>query len=140
MCIRDSNGLYNLDANGSYPEPNTGLFSHTGKPEDMGRFKIPTLRNVALTAPYMHDGSIATLDEVLDHYAAGGRTITNGPYAGSVGSDNPHKSPLIEEFTLSDQERQALLAFLNALTDQEFITAERFSNPWPAGSPAHGQP
>ena len=44
--------------------------------DDVGRFKAPTLRNVAITAPYMHDGSAATLSEVLDHYAGGGRTIT----------------------------------------------------------------
>jgi cytochrome c peroxidase len=48
----------------------------------MGRFRTPTLRNVALTAPYMHDGSIATLDAVLDHYREGGRTIVDGPHAG----------------------------------------------------------
>lgn len=134
----DNTGLYNLDANGSYPEPNTGIFRFTGKPEDMGRFKVPTLRNIALTAPYMHDGSVATLDEVLDHYAAAGRTISSGPHAG-VGSDNPHKSQLVTRFTLTAQERQALLDFLHALTDQTFLTAPQFSNPWPPGSPAHGQ-
>ena len=50
--------------------------SKTEKAEDVGKFKAPTLRNIALTAPYMHDGSIATLDEVIDHYAAGGRLVT----------------------------------------------------------------
>ncbi len=50
-----------------------------GKPEDVGKFKAPTLRNIAVTAPYMHDGSIATLDDVIEHYAAGGRTIADGP-------------------------------------------------------------
>ncbi|MEZ4587129.1 MAG: hypothetical protein R2909_12070 [Gemmatimonadales bacterium] len=59
----------------------------------MGKFKAPSLRNVALTAPYMHDGSIATLDEVLDHYMAGGRTVREGPHAG-VGRASPFKSPL----------------------------------------------
>lgn len=72
-------GLYDLDGKGAYPAPNTGLLEHTGRPEDMGRFRAPTLRNVEVTAPYMHDGSIATLDEVIDHYAAGGRTIAAGP-------------------------------------------------------------
>ena len=135
----DNTGLYNLDQNGSYPEPNTGVYSHTGQLEDMGHFKVPTLRNIALTAPYMHDGSIATLDEVLDHYAAGGRTIASGLYAG-VGSENPHKSQLVTGFTLTAADRQALLDYLNALTDEEFITDPRHSNPWSPGSPAHGQP
>lgn len=135
----DNTGLYNLDQDGSYPAPNTGLFSVTGNPSDMGKFKVPTLRNVGVTAPYMHDGSIATLDEVLDHYAAGGRTIASGPNAG-VGSDNPHKSQLVTGFTLTPEERQALLDYLQALTDDAFLTDARFSNPWPAGSPAHGLP
>ena len=135
----DNTGLYNLGPDGAYPEPNTGLFRLTGNPADMGKFKVPTLRNVAVTAPYMHDGSIATLEEVLDHYAAGGRTITSGPHTG-VGSDNPHKSPLIEPFDLTANERLALVAFLEALTDEAFLTDARFSNPWPAGSAAHGAP
>ena len=66
-------------------------FEITREPEDIGKFKAPTLRNIAVTAPYMHDGSVATLEEVIDHYAAGGRTITAGPNAG-VGNDNPNKS------------------------------------------------
>ena len=61
-----NNGLYNLDGKGAYPHENTGLFALTGKPRDMGRFKAPTLRNIAVTSPYMHDGSVATLEEVLD--------------------------------------------------------------------------
>ena len=127
-----NNGLYNLDGNGLYPEPNYGLFLFTERPEDMGRFKAPTLRNIELTAPYMHDGSIATLDEVIDHYAAGGRTITEGPNAG-VGSENPNKSGFVKGFTLTAEERAGVLAFLRALTDQEFITNPAFSNPWPEG-------
>ncbi len=67
---------------------------------DVGKFKAPTLRNIAVTAPYMHDGSIPTLEGVLDHYAAGGRKIVSGPYAGN-GHDNPNKDPLIGGFTLS---------------------------------------
>jgi cytochrome c peroxidase len=51
---------------------------------DMGKFKAPTLRNIAVTAPYMHDGSAATLDDVFEHYQAGGRTISSGPYAGTA--------------------------------------------------------
>lgn len=122
-------GLYNLDAQGSYPWPNTGVHEITGRLEDMGRFRAPSLRNIAVTAPYMHDGSIATLDEVIDHYAAGGRTIEEGPNAG-VGRDNPLKSHFVTGFTLDDAERAALLAFLNALTDEDFLTDPAYSDPW----------
>jgi len=125
-------GLYNLDGNGAYPPDNIGLEEHTGRAQDMGRFKAPTLRNVAVTAPYMHDGSIATLDDVLDHYAAGGRTITGGRYAG-VGRDNPLKSAFVSGFTLTSQERADLLAFLHALTDEQFLNDPRFADPWQAG-------
>lgn len=139
----DNNALYNIDidgdgeGDGAYPEPNQGLIVHTGNAEHMGRFKVPTLRNIALTAPYMHDGSIATLDEVLDHYAAGGRTIESGPNAGD-GSQSPLKSEFITGFTITAEERQAVIDYLHALTDQDFIEAERFSNPWPPEHPASG--
>ena len=96
----------------------------------MGSFKAPTLRNIELTAPYMHDGSIATLDGVLiDHYGRGGRLITDGPYAGD-GSTNPFKSGFIRGFTLTDQEKQDVLNFLKSLTDTDFITNPHFSDPF----------
>ena len=95
----------------------------------MGKFKTPTLRNIALTAPYMHDGSIPTLEGVLDHYAAGGRTIASGPRSG-VGHDNPNKDPLIAGFTLSAADRADLIAFLQSLTDEEVRHDPRFANPW----------
>ncbi len=132
-----NNGLYNIDGNGAYPPHNTGLHEFTQRPEDMGRFKAPTLRNIALTAPYMHDGSIASLDEVIDHYAAGGRTLADGPFAGD-GSANPHKSGFVQGFQLTTAERLGLLDFLLALTDSSFIAEPRFANPWPVGSVARG--
>lgn len=122
-------GLYNVGGTGAYPPGNTGVHAITGKPTDMGRFRAPTLRNIAVTAPYMHDGSIATLSEVLDHYAAGGRTLTEGPHAG-VGSANPGKSSLIVGFDLSAQERADVLAFLESLTDEGLLTGARWSDPW----------
>jgi cytochrome c peroxidase len=117
-------GLYNLDGQGAYPEPNTGAQRVTGRPDEMGKFRAPTLRNVALTAPYMHDGSLATLEEVLDHYAAGGRAIATGPQAGD-GRASPLKDPLIAGFELSSEERAALIAFLHALTDESFVERAR---------------
>ncbi len=123
-------GLYNVDGRGAYPEPNTGVYAVTGDPADMGRFKAPTLRNIAVTAPYMHDGSLRTLDDVLAHYEAGGRTIGLGPQRGN-GSRNPLKSRFITGFTLTTDEHDDLLAFLDSLTDQSFLTDPRFANPWP---------
>lgn len=123
-----NNGLYNIDGSGRYPADNTGLHDLTGDRWDMGRFKAPTLRNIALTAPYMHDGSIASLQEVIDHYASGGRRIEDGEFAGD-GSRNPYKSVFIRGFELEEQERADLLAFLSALTDPSVLTDERFADP-----------
>ena len=123
-----NNGLYNIDGRGGYPEGNRGLYEHTSNARDMGRFRAPSLRNITLTAPYMHDGSIATLDGVIDHYAAGGRTVTDGPNAG-IGSESPLKNIFIHGFTLTEGERADLLAFLAALTDDAFIQDPRFQDP-----------
>ena len=123
-------GLYNLDGRGTYPTPNTGVHAVTDDPADMGRFKAPSLRNIALTAPYMYDGSIATLAEVIKHYEAGGRTVTTGPRQG-VGADNPLKSEFVKGFELTDDERADLVAFLESLTDHAFISDPRFADPWP---------
>jgi cytochrome c peroxidase len=122
-------GLYNLDPTGAYPEPNTGVFNVTKNPADMGRFKAPTLRNIAVTAPYMHDGSIATLEEVLDHYEAGGRTIASGPNAG-IGSANPRKDPVIQRLSLTAEQRADLIAFLKSLTDEELLHDPALSSPF----------
>jgi cytochrome c peroxidase len=121
-------GLYNLSGQFSYPVPNLGIYQFTSRPEDVGKFKVPTLRNIALTAPYMHDGSAKTLNDVLDHYAAGGRTIVNSPSAGN-GSLNPNKDPLIRAFKLSSQDRTDLIAFLQSLTDEEVLHDPKFGNP-----------
>jgi cytochrome c peroxidase len=122
-------GLYNLAGALSYPSLSPGIYEHTRKPADVGRFKTPTLRNIALTAPYMHDGSIATLEEVLDHYAAGGRTLADGPYAGR-GHDNPNKDRRIAAIALTPQNREDLLAFLRSLTDTQATRDPRWSDPW----------
>jgi cytochrome c peroxidase len=122
-------GLYNIDGAGGFPPPNTGVENVSEKPTDMGRFKAPTLRNVAVTAPYMHDGSIATLSEVLDHYQAGGRTISEGPNAG-IGSANPFKSNFVRGFVMTEEERADLLAFLESLTDSDFLADPAHSDPW----------
>ena len=77
-------------------------------PGDRGKFKTPTLRNIALTAPYMHDGSMASLEEVVEFFASGGLP-------------HPNRDPEMQSFVLSAQEKEDLLAFLNALTDERSI-------------------
>lgn len=80
-----------------------GRYHQTKVEADRGAFKTPTLRNVALTAPYMHDGSEKTLKEVVDYYAGGANS-------------NPHLDPAIQRIQLSPQDRAGLVAFLEALT------------------------
>jgi cytochrome c peroxidase len=122
-------GLYNLAGTGAFPEPNRGVFELTGRPQDMGRFRAPSLRNVALTAPYMHDGSIATLEDAVAHYAAGGRLVTDGPLAGD-GRANPYKDPLIAAIRLDARDRADLVAFLRTLTDRRVTSDPRFADPF----------
>jgi cytochrome c peroxidase len=107
-----NNGVYAV-----FSAPNSGIFEFTKDPKDAGKFKAPTLRNIAVTAPYMHDGSIPTLNAVLSHYAAGGHK-------------NANKDPLIAGFTLSAQDRGDLLEFLKSLTDEALLHDRRFANPW----------
>ena len=101
-------GLYAGDRRGSYPADDQGLIEVTHRAADMGKFRVPTLRNVSLTAPYMHDGSLPTLDAVLDHYVRGGH-------------QNPRQDPRVRPFSLSPSERADLLAFLDSLTDRDFV-------------------
>lgn len=124
-----NNGLYNLQGSGAYPADNTGLFDMTGKPRDMGRFKAPSLRNISVTAPYMHDGSIGSLKEVIDHYARGGRIIAATQNAGD-GRLSPFKSEFVTGFDLNDAEREELLTFLHSLTDESALSNERWSDPF----------
>jgi cytochrome c peroxidase len=86
---------------------------------DVRKFETPTLRNIAVTAPYMHDGSIATLEEVLDHSTAGGRARAN-----------PGKDELMHGFFLTPQNRVDLIAFLRSLTDERLLYDPRFADPW----------
>jgi len=114
-------GLYNLDRLGGYPENDTGLMAVTHNRADMGKMRVPTLRNVALTAPYMHDGSIGTLEEVIEHYSGGGRQLPNGPTA-----ENHLIDHRIRMFHLSAEEQHELIAFLDSLTDPTFVAAGKF--------------
>lgn len=96
-----NNGLYEV-----YDDP--GLARLTGLSEDVGKFKVPSLRNVGVTAPYMFDGSLGSLDEVIDHYASGG-------------FPHPNKAPEMQPLELSEGQKENLKAFLHSLTDHDFL-------------------
>lgn len=107
---------YSFQNNGLYEEyPDIGRKRFSGKDEEEATFKVPTLRNVALTAPYMHDGSINSLQEVVEHYNSGGAAHDN-------------KSPLIKPLNLTKDEQQELVSFLESLTDIGFITNTNFQD------------
>jgi cytochrome c peroxidase len=107
-----------------------GLQEVTGRPEDRGLFKVPTLRNISLTAPYMHDGRFKTLEEVLGHYD-GGIKKSSTLSALILEADNlPKDSQDRVSLNLTEQEKAAVIAFLRTLDDEEFVTDERFSSPF----------
>ena len=101
-----NNGLYEV-----YSDP--GRYRLTNEEEDLAVFKVPSLRNVANTAPYMHDGSFSSLEAVMAHYNSGG-------------AEHPNKSDLIQPLGLSEQEMKDLVSFLESLTDESFINNPLF--------------
>lgn len=115
-------GFNNIGLDENYSD--RGLGAITGNPADDGKFKVPSLRNITLTAPYMHDGRFATLEDVLDHYSHG---IANSANLDErlKGSDN---HPI--QMNISDQEKSAIIAFLGTLTDYSMIHDVRFSSPF----------
>ena len=102
----ENNGLDEVTDLTAFRDPGRGAI--TGQPYDNGRFRTPGLRNVALTAPYMHDGRFATLEEVVQHYDSGGHYAEN-------------RSANIRPLGLDDRQRTALVAFLHTLTDTSFV-------------------
>ncbi len=97
--------------------PDKGLGAITGSRFDNGKFRAPSLRNIALTAPYMHDGRFKTLEEVIDHYNSGGHRIEN-------------TDPLIRVLGLTEQQKKDILNFLHTLTDTSFTSDPRFADPF----------
>lgn len=109
--------------NGLDKEPtDLGMYSHTGQKKDIGKFKIPSLRNIALTAPYMHDGRFATLEEVVDFYSS---VVQPSEYTDSK-MQYAHQGGV----RLSKKEKKQIIAFLHTLTDSAFISNPEFSNPF----------
>lgn len=107
---------YSFQNNGLYAEyTDPGRFRLTNNEADRALFKVPTLRNVEVTAPYMHDGSLSSLKDVIEHYNQGG-------------TNHPHKSNLVKPLNLSEQEKEDVVAFLKSLTDAHFITNPKFKN------------
>jgi cytochrome c peroxidase len=101
---------YAFENNGLYEDyENIGRMAISFDENDRAKFKIPTLRNIALTAPYMHDGSFATLEEIVEHYNSGGAA-------------HPNKSALLQPLNLTNQQKQDLVNFLKTLTDEDFIS------------------
>ena len=94
-----------------------GIGEITLSPRDVGRFKSPSLRNVAVTGPYMHDGRLTTLDAVVDHYGRAFKAHTN-------------LDPRMRLLNFTANEKAALIAFLNTLTDTQFLNDPKFSDPF----------
>jgi cytochrome c peroxidase len=122
-------GLYNIDGKGDYPAYDQGLYQLTKSKADMGKFRVPSLRNLAFTAPYFHDGSGADLAVVIDSYANGGRQTEQGIYKGD-GRKNSYKDSLIKGFTISATDKINLINFLQSLSDTDFINNPAYQNPF----------
>ena len=103
--------------NGLSATEDEGRFILSQHELDKGKFKTPTLRNIEVTAPYMHDGRFATLEEVIDHYNNGGE-------------GHPNSDVLMRPLNLTEEEQEDLITFLKALTDEEFLNNSDLDNPW----------
>jgi len=110
-----NNGIQSVNSLEDFPDK--GLGAVTGILQDNGKFRAPSLRNIELTAPYMHDGRFETLEEVIDHYNSGGHIANN-------------LDPLIRPLLLNEQQKKELLIFLKTLTDEDFINNPLFQNPF----------
>jgi cytochrome c peroxidase len=119
--------FHNLGAGMDKPNPDLGRFDHTKNPADRGRFKVPTLRNIALTPPYLHTGAEKTLLDVVEFYNRGG-------------VPNPDLDPLMLPLHLTRQEKQDLVAFLEALSGSLPAIEPPVLPPGPDGpAPAEGR-
>lgn len=114
--------------NGSDPNNNDiGLSEHTKSENDLGKFKVPSLRNVALRERFMHDGRFSNLEEVINHYNS--EDLFSHPNIDGqikLASNNLNGKSL----GLTDEEKKALIAFLHTLTDESFLTNPSFSDPF----------
>jgi cytochrome c peroxidase len=120
-----------LDSVGSLDEfVDKGLGEVTGNPSDNGKFRAPTLRNIALSAPYMHDGRFQTLEQVIEHYSSHGKPAPNrDPLIPTVGFPIPGTNP-VQYSGLTASQKQALLKFLHTLTDTDFVENPDIQSPF----------
>jgi cytochrome c peroxidase len=117
-----NNGIDNDFSDDSFEGIFQGRYRITNDPADLGKFRTPTLRNVMLTGPYMHDGRFSTIEEVLDHYA-------DGVLASSTLDPLVKQNSALPGIPITMAEKQAIIAFLKTLTDNSFITNPKFSQP-----------
>lgn len=117
------NEMINIGLDANYADK--GMGDLTNNPEDNGKFKIPNLHNIALTAPYMHDGRFESLEEVMNHYSSG---IQNHPNLSPQLKDNFTGIPLA--LNITEQDKKDMIAFLETLTDHHLLTDPRFSDPF----------
>ena len=110
-----NNGIEEVNDLEHFPDAGRGKI--TGNRFDQGKFRTPTLRNIELTAPYMHDGRFESLEEVIDHYVSGGHFVEN-------------KSPNVRKLDFSERDKQDLIAFLKTLTDTSFVNNVALQNPF----------
>lgn len=110
-----NNGTQEAATLSDFADP--GLGAVTEIPSDNGKFRVPTLRNIEHSAPYMHDGRFNTLEEVLDHYSSGGKS-------------SPNKDVLVYPINLDSIQKAEILAFLKTLTDTTFMNSKVYSNPF----------
>lgn len=121
--LMSDNDFHNIGLDSEFNGADQGRFQITGNPADMGAFKSPTLRNIALTAPYMHDGRFATLEEVVEHYNSGVQT-------------SPSLDPLMTkpgqmtQLVLTPTQKADLVSFLHTLTDNDFISDTSLASPF----------
>lgn len=115
-----NNGIDLVSHFTEFPDPGYGAI--TGDTSDYGKFKTPTLRNIALTAPYMHDGRFATLEEVLDYYS---EQVNDTPF-----TDNFMQFAFQGGVQLTEDEKAAIIAFLKTLTDETFEDNPAYNNPF----------
>ena len=110
-----NNGIQQVNSLEDFPDKGRGKV--TKIIYDNGKFRVPTLRNIELTAPYMHDGRFKTLEEVLDHYISGGHLADN-------------LNPNVRQLNFSERDKTDLIAFLKTLTDTSFVYNPAFANPF----------
>ncbi len=111
----ENNGLDDVATLNDFEDKGLGGFNNNIL--DNGKFRVPTLRNIAETAPYMHDGRFNTLEEVVDHYASGGHGVEN-------------ENVNIKAFNISPEDKSALIAFMKTLSDQDFLENPAFKSPF----------